>query len=105
MLCYLGRFYPSSKLCECGTLNRDLKLSDRVWTCQNCAVENQRDVLAARNIKRFAFLSNPTQYFSEVYAGQGMSGESVESSAIVEAVKQKPARSVRTKRRKESNVL
>lgn len=33
------------------------------------------------------------------------SNESVESSAIVEAVKQKPAKSAKTERRKESNVL
>jgi putative transposase len=101
----IGRFWPSTILCDCGTLNKELALADRIWTCKNCGVEHQRDVLAAKNIKKFAFLSNPTQYFSEIYTGQDMSGESVESSAIVEAVKQKPAKSAKTERRKESNVL
>lgn len=101
----IGRFWPSSKLCECGTLNKDLELSDRIWVCKGCGVENLRDVLAARNIKKFAFLDNPTQYFSEVYTRQDMPEESVESSALVEATKQKPAKSVRIKRRKESNAL
>ncbi len=46
----IGRFYPSSKLCGCGTINKELKLSDRVWTCQSCGAINQRDLLAAKNI-------------------------------------------------------
>lgn len=49
----IGRFTPSSKTCECGKINKDLKLSDRVWTCE-CGVVNERDHLAARNIKKFA---------------------------------------------------
>jgi putative transposase len=96
----IGRFWPSSKLCECGTLNKDLELKDRTWACKSCGIENARDVLAARNIKRFAFLDNPTHYFSEVYTLAGSEEESVESSTLVEAVKQKPAKSVRTKHRK-----
>lgn len=49
----IGRFEPSSRLCTCGTINKDLKLSDRVWTCQSCGKTHQRDWLAANNIKRF----------------------------------------------------
>lgn len=49
----IGRFEPSSKMCGCGYVNRDLKLSDRSWTCPKCGVENDRDLLAAQNIKRF----------------------------------------------------
>ena len=33
--------------------NRDLKLSDRIWTCPECGAVNDRDLLAANNIKRF----------------------------------------------------
>ncbi|KKK73944.1 hypothetical protein LCGC14_2888730, partial [marine sediment metagenome] len=29
----IGRFDPSSKLCTCGVVNKDLKLSDRKWKC------------------------------------------------------------------------
>ena len=49
----IGRFEPSSKMCECGYIHRDLKLSDRVWTCPECGAVNDRDLLAARNIKKF----------------------------------------------------
>lgn len=46
----VGRFYASSKTCECGVKNTDLKLSDREWVCQSCGSINQRDLLAANNI-------------------------------------------------------
>lgn len=51
----IGRFEPSSRLCTCGTINRDLTLKDRVWTCGNCGTTHERDILAANNIVRFAF--------------------------------------------------
>ena len=51
----IGRFEPSSKMCSCGYIYRDLKLSQRVWTCPSCGRRNQRDLLAANNIKAFAF--------------------------------------------------
>jgi len=47
----VDRFFPSSKLCrECGTLNQDLTLSDRVWVC-GCGAVYDRDLNAARNIR------------------------------------------------------
>ena len=49
----IGRFEPSSRLCLCGTINKDLKLSDREWTCQVCNSTHDRDILAAQNIKTF----------------------------------------------------
>jgi len=50
----IGRFAPSSKTCSCGVINKDLKLSDRTWTCKSCGVTHDRDILAANNIKVFA---------------------------------------------------
>jgi putative transposase len=50
----IGRFAPSSKTCSCGVINKDLKLSDRSWTCKSCGVTHDRDILAATNIKSFA---------------------------------------------------
>lgn len=50
----IGQFEPSSKLCNCGILNRELKLSDREWTCPDCGATHDRDVLAANNIKQMA---------------------------------------------------
>ncbi len=47
----VNRFYPSSKTCgDCGWINQNLKLSDRVWTCNSCGVIHDRDVNASRNI-------------------------------------------------------
>ena len=52
----IGRFEPSSKMCSaCGTINKNLKLSDRTWTCSACLVFHDRDENASENIKRFAF--------------------------------------------------
>lgn len=50
----IGLFAPSSKTCSCGSINKDLKLSDRNWTCKSCGVTHDRDILAANNIKTFA---------------------------------------------------
>ena len=48
----INRFYPSSKTCNCcGTINKELKLSDRTWTCDSCGIELDRDYNAALNIK------------------------------------------------------
>ncbi|MEM1095241.1 MAG: transposase [Bacteroidota bacterium] len=52
----VGRFYPSSKTCsECGEVNKDLALSDRVWRCGGCGAVHDRDVNAAINIRGRAF--------------------------------------------------
>ena len=49
----IGRFEPSSKLCNvCGDRNDDLKLSDRSWICRN-GHELNRDENAALNIKNW----------------------------------------------------
>ena len=58
----IGRFEPSSRTCDaCGTINRELTLSDRTWTCA-CGAEHDRDYLAARNIKRFALANENLKY-------------------------------------------
>lgn len=68
----IGRFEPSSKMCSCGYIYRGLKLSDRVWTCPACGSINQRDLLAAQNIKKFAFKSNNTVRIAGIYAKDSM---------------------------------
>ncbi|WP_338754162.1 transposase [Bacillus sp. FJAT-52991] len=45
-----NRFYPSSKTCSrCGQIKKDLKLSDRVYTCK-CGHVMDRDLNAAINL-------------------------------------------------------
>ncbi len=44
-------FYPSSKeCCICHHVNKDLKLSQRVWVCPNCKTVHDRDINASVNI-------------------------------------------------------
>lgn len=46
----IDRWFPSSRLCpKCGTINKELTLKDRVWTC-NCGAVLDRDYNAANNI-------------------------------------------------------
>ena len=47
------QFYPSSQICsECGCFQKkDLKLTDREWTCPHCGCHHDRDVNAARNLR------------------------------------------------------
>ena len=50
----IDRFAPSSKTCSCcGAIYRNLKLSERSWTCHQCGAHHDRDLNAAINIKEF----------------------------------------------------
>lgn len=63
-LSVIDRFYPSSKTCsKCGWKNYNLTLSDRIFKCENCGIEMDRDLNAAINIERVgvAILYNRTQ--------------------------------------------
>ena len=45
------RFYPSSKICHCcGSIKKDLKLSDRIYKC-SCGYVEDRDLNASLNLK------------------------------------------------------
>lgn len=47
------RWFPSSKTCsECGCVKQDLTLKDRVFHCDDCGFETDRDLNAAINLKR-----------------------------------------------------
>jgi putative transposase len=51
----IGKFEPSSKTCSCcGSINKELELKDREWTCSVCKTVLNRDVNASINIKSFA---------------------------------------------------
>ena len=48
------RFYPSSKTCSnCGNIKRNLKLSDRTFTCESCNFSIDRDLNAAINLLNY----------------------------------------------------
>ena len=48
----IDRYYPSSKTCTCGYMNKELKLTERKWVCPHCGATHDRDLLAAQNILR-----------------------------------------------------
>ena len=49
------RFYPSSKTCiVCGHVKKNLRLSERIYHCETCGNEIDRDLQAAINLKRYA---------------------------------------------------
>ena len=48
----IDRWFPSSKLCDCGYKNDNLSLRDREWVCPQCGQIHDRDVHAAENILR-----------------------------------------------------
>lgn len=81
----IGRFEPSSKMCLCGSVYKDLKLSQRRWVCPSCGRDNDRDLLAAVNILRFGLQeqnlinNNKSPYVVGV--------EDVEWSALADAMK------------------
>lgn len=80
----IGRFDPSSRLCTCGSINRELKLSDRTWTCSSCNREHDRDLLAARNIKMFGLQQ---QNLIGQNSGEVIAVEDVETPALAESMK------------------
>ena len=57
----IDRYFPSSKLCDCGHIHNSLSLHDREWTCPVCGAHHDRDLHAANNILRqgIASLGSP----------------------------------------------
>jgi len=54
----VGRFYPSSKTCSnCGSIKKDLKLSDRVFICPECGFEIDRDKNASLNLMNYGLIN------------------------------------------------
>jgi putative transposase len=48
------RFFPSSKTCSgCGEVKKDLDLSTRTYSCENCGLVIDRDLNAAINLARW----------------------------------------------------
>jgi putative transposase len=55
VLTVVDRFYPSSKTCSaCGTIKKDLKLSERTFECSYCKNSLDRDLNAALNLRNKA---------------------------------------------------
>lgn len=53
----VDRFYPSSKTCSyCGNIKKDLKLKDRVYKCEECGLEIDRDKNASINLGNYGLV-------------------------------------------------
>ncbi len=47
-------FFPSSKMCSCcGNVKKELSLSERTYSCEECGFEEDRDLNAAINLKNY----------------------------------------------------
>lgn len=58
---YIGEFFPSSKICsDCGSINTELSLTNRNWSCKSCGCKHDRDINAAKNIKNFGLRDKPS---------------------------------------------
>lgn len=80
------RFFPSSRLCgNCGCINPELKLSDRMWTC-GCGAVHDRDLNAAINLRNLAMCTASS-------AGTDACGEDVRPTVVSLAAssKQEPS--------------
>jgi len=56
---FADRFYPSSKRCSsCGKIKKDLQLSDRIYVCDGCGNEIDRDLNAAVNLLNYFTVSS-----------------------------------------------
>lgn len=54
------RFYPSTKTCSsCGNVKVSMSLSDRVYHCEACGLEIDRDLNAARNLQNMRWVTAP----------------------------------------------
>lgn len=56
-LVVVDRYYPSSKKCSnCGNIKKDLKLSDRVYKCDKCGLDIDRDFNASLNLMNYGLV-------------------------------------------------
>jgi putative transposase len=57
------KFYPSSKLCSnCGNKKSNLNLSDRIYNCDQCNLNIDRDLNASINIQNYNKSDNGSDY-------------------------------------------
>jgi putative transposase len=86
----IGRFDPSSKLCSnCGHINKELTLKDRLFVCPACGFEIDRDYQASKNILSFAFAKQNLVTDKLEKIGKELSKFTpVETSTLVVSLKQ-----------------
>ncbi|MBW2010150.1 MAG: transposase [Deltaproteobacteria bacterium] len=79
-----GRFYPSSKTCsKCEFKKDNLTLSDRVFRCDSCGFEIDRDLNAAINLEKPAVGSTVTACGEAVRPKQLIRASSVKQEFLI----------------------
>jgi putative transposase len=77
------RWEPSSKRCSgCGWIDADLRLSDRVFHCEQCGMVLDRDLNAAINLKQLAGSSSDSHNACGVAGSGARSGPRVKPAAV-----------------------
>jgi len=81
------RFYPSTKRCSaCGHVKTEMPLAERIFQCEACGAEIDRDLNAARNLASLVAGSSP-----ETVNACGAEGSGQENGLVKPAaVKQEP---------------
>jgi len=78
------RFYPSSKTCcQCGFKKDNLTLSERVFRCESCGFEIDRDLNAAINLEELAVGSTVTACGEAVRPKQLVRASSVKQEFFI----------------------
>jgi putative transposase len=81
----IDRWFPSSKTCSCcGTINKDLALKERTWTCAGCHTHHDRDTNAARNIRAAGLVALKTAGLSVSAHGGSVSPSLIAMAAANE---------------------
>ena len=78
---HIDRFFPSSKTCSnCGWINNNLTLKDRIWICPECGSVHDRDFNAAINILNEGYRKNISDGTSDYERGAKIRPTSVGTS-------------------------
>jgi IS605 OrfB family transposase len=76
---YCGQYDPTTMTCsDCGFINRNLTVADRVWTCPICNKVHDRDINGANNVVTFAIL----KHISEILKSEFSSSDTVNTSKV-----------------------
>jgi putative transposase len=77
------RFYPSTKACSaCGHIKDEMPLGERVFRCEACGAEIDRDLNAARNLASLVAGSSPETVNACGAEGSGQENRLVKPAAV-----------------------
>jgi putative transposase len=78
----INQWYPSSKTCSnCGWIKQNLSLSERTWSCTQCAIKHDRDHNASINILKEG-LRNISSGTGDYTHGANVSLDSIKQLAM-----------------------